>query len=90
MHFDLTCWGYSIWREMVIWSALKRGDSLRQDQNLNYEDAEEDQAGAGDVVLKSRQGCGSVLWKVNTEHVLKLWDIYEESNIYVILTLMLT
>lgn len=37
------------------------GDSLWQDENLNYKDAEEDQTGAGDVVLEGRQGRCSVL-----------------------------
>lgn len=57
---------YIIWRIHTLCSEKKKWvDSLWQDENLNYEDAEEDQAGTGDVILESRQGRCSVLWKRN-------------------------
>ena len=40
---------------------------LGQDQDLHYEDAAEDEAGAGDVVLEGRQRGGPVLFRAEQE-----------------------
>ena len=42
---------------------IRQAYLLGQDQDLHYEDAAEDKAGADDVVLEGRQRCGPVLFR---------------------------
>lgn len=50
---------------------MKKSYKLWKDENLNDEDADEDQTGAGDVVFEGWQSCCSVLEKKNSRKHLR-------------------